>query len=523
MRRRDLLRLIGSVAGSTVMYEAMTTLGLNAESTYTGPIRLDGNPKGASVLILGAGLAGMTAALELRKAGYRVQLLEYQNRAGGRCWTIRGGDSYTELGGATQTCQFDKDLYLNPGPWRIPSHHHAVMDYCRRLGVALEPFQQVNHNAYFHSKDAFGGKPQRFRHLKADLQGGVTELLAKATGQGKLDDLVTADDKELLLQMLRNWGALDQNYRYVKGPFASDRRGYDKDPGGGLDAEPVHSEPMAFRQILQSRLWARMADGDAYYHHNTMFQPAGGMDMIAKGFQREVGSLIRFNTKVTEIRQDEKGVTVSYVDAATGGNAGTATADWCLCTLPLTVLGQLPVSVSQPMAKAIGAVAYSPSFKVGLQFKRRFWEQDDYIFGGISYTDLPISQIGYPSSRFNDSGKGVLLGGYAFGVHAYEFSSLSPAERVARAVEWGAQIHPQYKAEFENGVTVAWHRVPWNLGCSGAWTDALRTEHYKNLCQIDGRLVLAGEHVSYIPAWQEGAILSALDAIQRLHRRVLNT
>jgi monoamine oxidase len=65
--------------------------------------------------------------------------------------------------------------------------------------------------------------------------------------------------------------------------------------------------------------------------------------------------------------------------------------------------------------------------------------------------------------------------------------------------------------------------VPWNLGCSGAWTDALRAEHYKNLCQIDGRILLAGEHASYIPAWQEGAILSSLDAIQRLHRRVLNT
>src|SRR5678815_1600259 len=135
MRRRDLLKLIGSVARSSVMYQAMTTLGLSAESTYSGPIALDGNPKNASVLILGAGLAGMVAALELRNAGYKVQVLEYQQRAGGRCWTIRGGDRYTELGGAEQVCGFDKDLYLNPGPWRIPSHHHGVIDYCKRLGV----------------------------------------------------------------------------------------------------------------------------------------------------------------------------------------------------------------------------------------------------------------------------------------------------------------------------------------------------------------------------------------------------
>src|ERR1700678_3833807 len=90
--RRDLLLLIGAVAGSAAMYEAMTSLGFASESRYSGPIKLEGDPKGASVLILGAGLAGMTAALELRKAGYRVQILEYGERAGGRNWSIYGGD-----------------------------------------------------------------------------------------------------------------------------------------------------------------------------------------------------------------------------------------------------------------------------------------------------------------------------------------------------------------------------------------------------------------------------------------------
>src|SRR5258708_17633214 len=104
MRRRDLVALIGTAAGGAVMYRAMSSLGFAAESTYAGPIRLEGDPKGATVLILGAGLAGLVAALELRKAGYRVQVLEYNNRAGGRCWSLRGGDSYTELGGGTQRC-----------------------------------------------------------------------------------------------------------------------------------------------------------------------------------------------------------------------------------------------------------------------------------------------------------------------------------------------------------------------------------------------------------------------------------
>src|SRR6202012_4153196 len=102
VRRRDFLSLIGTMAGSAAMYHAMTSLGFASESRYAGPIRLEGDPKGASVLILGAGLAGMTAALEWRNAGYQVQVLEFNDRAGGRNWTLRGGDRCTELGGATQ-------------------------------------------------------------------------------------------------------------------------------------------------------------------------------------------------------------------------------------------------------------------------------------------------------------------------------------------------------------------------------------------------------------------------------------
>src|SRR6201991_2679693 len=159
--RRELLKMIGLTAGSAAMYQAMTSLGYAAESGYTGPIKLEGDPKGASVLILGAGLAGMTAALELRQAGYKVQVLEFNSRPGGRNWTLRGGDSYTELGGFAQTCQFEQGLYINPGPWRIPYHHRALLDYCKRLGVALEPFIQLNHNALLHASNAFSDKPQR--------------------------------------------------------------------------------------------------------------------------------------------------------------------------------------------------------------------------------------------------------------------------------------------------------------------------------------------------------------------------
>ena len=185
--RRSLLSMIGVVAGSAAMYHAMTELGYAEGSAFTGPIKLSQPPAGTTVLILGAGVAGMVAAMELRDAGYQVRVLEYNNRPGGRNWSLHGGDTYTELGGATQHVGFDPGQYINPGPWRLPYHHRGILHYCRRLGVALEPFTQVNYNAYVHSTEAFGGKPQRYRQVQADFHGHVAELLAKCTKQNALD------------------------------------------------------------------------------------------------------------------------------------------------------------------------------------------------------------------------------------------------------------------------------------------------------------------------------------------------
>src|SRR5450631_1024634 len=519
--RRDLLRMIGVTAGGAAMYQAMSSLGVAAESPYRGPVDLQGTPPGASVLILGAGMAGMTAAYELRNAGYQVQVLEFNGRAGGRNWSLRGGDSYTELGGFTQQCRFDKDLYINPGPWRIPYHHRGMLNYCKRLGVPLEAFVQVNYNAYLHNSHAFGGKPQRYREIKADYQGHVAELLAKATRQNALDAPVGKEDQEKLLVSLRNWGALDNNFAYVAGDSSGDRRGYQKEPGGGMTGRPVHSEPMGLSDILDSRLWEGIANGDSFDMQTALFQPVGGMGRVGEVFGRELGPLIRYNSKVTAIHQDDRGVNVAYEDTRKPGTQLNAGADWCLCTIPLPILAQIPMNVGPALAAAISAVPYASAVKVGLQFKRRFWEEDEHIYGGITYTDLPITTISYPNTGFHSGGKGVLLGAYIWGANAMEFTAMTPDERVRKAVDYGSQIHPQYPQEFDNGVAVAWHRSPFTMGCFGMWTEHTRAKHYDDLCQIDGRIALAGEHASYISGWQEGAVTSALDAIGRLHQRAV--
>src|SRR5580704_4998158 len=289
MSRRRLLTMIGMSAGGTAMYQAMHSLGFAAETNFTRPIQLGAAPKGASVLVLGAGIAGLVSAYELRNAGYQVHVLEYNDRAGGRNWTLRGGDRYTELGGFTQECNFDPGLYINPGPWRLPYHHRGMLSYCKTLGVQLESFTQVNYNAYLHSSRAFGGKPQRFRTVKADYHGHVAELLAKVVQTKRLDAGVSIEDQERLLESLRGWGALDKNLAYVKGAWSNDRRGFDVDPGGGLSGKPVFSEPVGLSDLLSSGLWQALPLCDIYDMQSAIFQPVGGMGMVGEAFGRELG------------------------------------------------------------------------------------------------------------------------------------------------------------------------------------------------------------------------------------------
>jgi len=523
--RRKVLGLIGALGGSGAMLQAMSTLGFAQESPYRGPPTLTGAPRGTRVVVLGAGMAGLTAAYELRNAGYRVELLEFANRVGGRSWTIRGGDRVVELGGETQHCQFERGEYINPGPWRIAHHHRAIIDYCRRLKVPLEPFIEMNYNGFLHSTQAFGGVPKRWHEVVPDFQGYVGELLAKSTRQQALDDALTADDRELLRDVLRNWAGLDSQFRYTRGPASARMRGNGATDFPDGTAAPT--EPLPFVELLKlsrdASIW-RTSNHSGYRGlQSPLFQPAGGMDAMPKAFARELRDIVRLNARVVAIDQDERGVRVAYEDLTDGGRRRTTTAEFCVCTIPLSILSQIDLKVSLPMKDGIDALAgYVSSFKAGLQFKRRFWEQDEAIYGGFSHTNLPITTLAYPSHGLNSDRPGVLYGAFAMGAWSMEFAGLSAQERLRKVLEYGRQIHPQYDTEFQHGISVAWHRVPGSHGCFVRWTEDTRKQHYRNLYEMDGRVVLAGEHVaSAVGGWQEGAVLSGLDAIGRIHQRVV--
>lgn len=238
-----------------------------------------------------------------------------------------------------------------------------------------------------------------------------------------------------------------------------------------------------------------------------MFQPAGGMDMIVKAFQKKLEQVIKLEAEVIGMTLlGEEGVAVEYRHAS---QVHTEVADYCVSTIPLPVLQNTRLSNFSPgFHEAIQAVKFAATCKVGWQANERFWEDDpDNIYGGISWTDHTITQMWYPSNDYF-SQNGTLTGAYNFDDCAEALGNMEPKDRLKEARQGAAELHGQFTDEdivpTGKGVSIAWHKVPYQLGGWAAWNPS-NSEHmqaYKQLLQPEGdnRFFVAGDQASPSPA-----------------------
>jgi monoamine oxidase len=511
--RREFLRQVGSIGGYRATYLTMQAMGLLGTAAAAEPLTLQrGETHGTKVVILGAGVAGLSAAYELGKAGYDCTVLEARDRVGGRNWSIRRGTRLDMNDGTRQLCEFDPEMYWNAGPARIPSAHQTVLGYCRELGVALEVEVNTSRGARLYNPDANGGKPIEMRQAHNDVRGEVSELLGKAVNRGALDQELTAADKERMLAFLRTYGDLSPDLVYR----GSTRSGYKSLPAAGEEAGTAR-DPLAFGTLLDIDLWNAVMFEEGFDFQATMFQPVGGMDRIPAAFARKLGPVVRLMSEVTAIKRRNDGVVVSYVDRRSGRRSAIE-ASYCIVTIPLKVLEPIESDFSSPCSAAIRSIEYGNAIKIAWQ-SRRFWEMDDQIYGGISWVKGPTALVWYPSDRLF-SQKGVLLGGYVGRGRVEELAAKPLHEQfeLSRAAIEG--LHPGRGHELDKPMAIAWSKVPYSLGIAARYP----TDHdpnYALLAEPDGPFYFAGEHLSHVGAWQEGAMLSARRAINMMdrHRR----
>ncbi|MCK8787300.1 FAD-dependent oxidoreductase [Roseomonas sp. NAR14] len=444
----------------------------------------------------------------MREAGFDVAVLEARDRPGGRCRTWRAGDTVEEDDGTVQRVVWPAapHLYANPGPARIPHHHRALLGWCRRLGVALEPLVNENRAALLQADAAFGGAPQTLRRVRADLRGVVAELAAKALDRQALDAPVSPADLEALRDLLRTFGALDRDLRWS----GSARAGWAVPPGAG-DAPGARLPPLDLAALLRSRFWYGSEFAEGIDYAATMLQPVGGMDAIATALARPLGDAVTYGAEVLRLRRDGPpgagGARAEWRDRA--GAVHAARADHLLVTLPAPVLARLDADFDPARREALAAVEYAPAAKLAFHAARRFWEEDHAIYGGISWTGRDATQLWYPSHGFGAPG-GILIGAYIWGgPPAGRFAARSPAERAAAVAADGERLHPGYGGAVSLPVSIPWGRVPHALGAWAEYTGAQRRDLYPLLCAAEPPYHFAGEHLSWLPGWQEGAVLSA--------------
>jgi monoamine oxidase len=525
--RRKFLQLIGKAGGAGAVYETMVAFGLlQSPAAWAGPAQFATTAgAGKSVVILGAGMAGLAAAYELQKAGYTCTILETLGRVGGRNFTARRGTQVVEdtgpNGRTTQICAFDDGLYMNLGPARLPFHHPRVMHYCREFGIPLEVYVMSTTANLYQTDRAFDGQAQTRFRLGNDVNSHIGELLSKTINSKALDTELTPDDQAAFLKLLASFGDV---------PGAPSIVGAETPRNGCLTPMTVEAVCKAnprlpLTDLLQSKLWQ-----DRFYQpfdgewQPTLFQPVGGMDKIVDAFVKRLRTPVRINREVISIDNQADGVVIVYRNRMSGKTA-TIKADYCLSNMPLQKLALLQSNLSPAFKHAVNHARAGALYKLAWQANRRFWEEPPYnIFGGISYTDSPITQMWYPSNDYMSS-KGIIAGSYSYFEQAEAFGRMTPAERIMAGRRDAIKLHKEFSSESlvpsSKAVSIAWNQAEGQSGGVAMWdmTNPDDTKAYRRLLAPDGRFFVIGDQVSPLPGWQEGAFLSSEHAVLQITGR----
>ncbi|QUT04883.1 FAD-dependent oxidoreductase [Sphingobium phenoxybenzoativorans] len=515
--RRDFLNQVAIAGGYAATFSAMQALGMipRAEASTLPSMPADFG-KGRKVVIAGGGIAGLTAAYELRKAGFEPVVLEAAKRPGGRNWTARKGTTVEFIDGTKQECSWDEGHYFNMGPARLPSIHKHVLGYCSELGVELEVEINTSRSALMQSAAMNGGKPVEQRRVMHDTRGHLAELLAKAIDQHTLDDLMTPEELKKLRYLVKGFGDLDADMKY-KG---TERGGYAVARGAGPVQQKFHT-PIPLSELLE----ADMTKGEFYEEHidwqATMFQPVGGMDRIPYAFAASLGDIVRYESPVSEIRNTARGVEVTCTQS---GKPVKLHADFCICTMPAPILKSVKGLSRQTIAAAT-AIKANALYKVAWEAPR-FWEKENNIYGGISFLKEMVDLVWYPSAKlFSD--KGVIVAG--FNLEREDDGSLTPfgkldmSGKLAESRRSVEILHPGHGGDLTKPIYINWAQIPYQLGCVGQTDLPDAQAAYAQLNEPDGRVWFAADWLSRLTGWQEGAILSAHRAIAGIAGHVKGT
>lgn len=496
--RRHFLRRLGLAAGAVVSAGMVDEVRAAVQATPGRKLR---------IVILGAGLAGLCAAYELERQGHEVVLLEAESR---------------HVGGRARTLRFENGLYGEAGAMRIPLRHELTRRYVREFDLPLRRFVQANPEAYVFAR----GKRERMRDVMRlatqydlpeaergkspdDLWNGVVGKAlaglsaaerAALSEDGLPGEAVRGLDQLSLQQLFERAGLSQRAIEFMAVAY-------------GQEAEMIYAATESLREEVKE-VWTQE------FH-----EIVGGTDRLPAAFVQRLRAQPRMGCEVIRVEQDPVRRRAAAIYRV-GGKERREEGDFVLCTLPFPVVQRLLVepAFSQDKQRAIRQLSYDSSTKILAVTRRRFWETDEGIYGGGSFTDLPTGTTWYPAANAEvrdpavSASPGVMLASYTWGQAARRLGALGHRERSELALRHLGRMHPQLGEAGMVQCTASWswdnHR--WSGGAFAWFLPGQHSTLHRHVIAPEGRIFFAGEHASLTHTWMQGALESALRAVREM-------
>lgn len=444
------------------------------------------------VVVVGAGLAGLAAALELEAAGHEAVVLEAQHRPGGRVLTLRD--------------PFSDGLHGEAGAARVPRAHDTVRRYCERFGLELGPFMPPE---------------PRLLHVRGEI------LKSPGFSMSEFPLPFTREEREIGLSGLGG--------HYFGPPL---REIGDPTEPGWPPSSLGSYDGLTLVELLRRRgaseatvaLFTAGSDlGERYsaleiLMHAALSSPPfdrilGGADRLPRAMADRLGDRVRYGRVVERIERGEEGVRVrASVRRGPGGGTETVEADRAVVTLPFSVLRSVEAvpPFSRQKSRAIRSLRYEECVRVFVETEARFWEEEG--LSGFALTDDPM-EIWNPSA--GSSGTRGLLMAYLRGTRARTADGLEEEAAVARTTEAMAATFPGLPDQLRASHLWSWQEAPWALGAYSFYAPGEMLRYHHAMAEPEGPVHFAGAHTTVWPGWMEGALASGLRAAREVERTSL--
>jgi monoamine oxidase len=443
-------------------------------------------PPGTRIVVVGAGLAGLTCAYRLQQAGYAAQIFEASGRIGGRCYTGRGDFA-------------DGQIYEHGGEL-IDNNHIEMKQLAQELGFTLDNLYTSETNGT-EQLGYFFGQPYTFTQMTNDLKVIWQQIhsdVSAASYPTHYNSYTTRGqqlDQMTLYQWIEN---------YVPG-------GHNSPLGQMLDV--AYNIEYGAESTVQSSLnmlyllgYVGPGQFRTFGKSNEKFHVNGGNDQVPTALAAKLGSQITTNTPLTAIKLNNDGTyTLTF---ANGSGSITRVADQVVLTLPFSLLRSVDFSkagFNQVKTWAINELGMGTNSKVHVQFNSRFWR--DQGCTGETYSDTGYQNT-WEVSRAQPGNSGILVW-YTGGKPGVAVGNSTVQTQVQK--NFLPQIEPVLPGATAqwNGKAVRdyWTGYAWTKGSYSYWKAGQYTRFSGAEYEQSGNVHFAGEHTSQdFQGYLQGAV-----------------